>query len=296
MRKLPVELRQLEYFQMAARLRNLTRAAERLHVSQPNVTVAIKKLEHELGIQLFDRSQKQLSLTPEGIVFLNRADIALQTIHDAILELEDYKQLQKGTIRIGIPPMIGAYLFPRIFSNFQQQHPHLSIYLYEEGSMAIREKLEGDDLDFGIVIISDAAPTLQALPMVTCQTVVGVPLNHPLAVKKSLTYADIGATNLIMMKDGSFLRSQLLDAFRLASITPNIVLESNQIETLKALIRNGVGISLFLDFVLENVPGIVALPLDPPLHYELGMAWKKDRYVSKAAQAFIDFCRDSLIH
>ena len=132
--------------------------------------------------------------------------------------------------------------------------------------------------------------------MATCQTVVGVPLNHPLAVKKSLTYADIGASNLIMMKDGSFLRSQLLDAFRLASITPNIVLESNQIETLKALIRNGVGISLFLDFVLENVPGIVALPLDPPLHYELGMAWKKDRYVSKAAQAFIDFCRDSLIH
>mgnify|MGYP000733353849 FL=1 len=163
MRKLPVELRQLEYFQMAARLRNLTRAAERLHVSQPNVTVAIKKLEHELGIQLFDRSQKQLSLTPEGIVFLNRADIALRTIHDAILELEDYKQLQKGTIRIGIPPMIGAYLFPRIFSSFQQQHPHLSIYLYEEGSMAIREKLEGDDLDFGIVIISDAAPTLQVL-------------------------------------------------------------------------------------------------------------------------------------
>ena len=91
-------------------------------------------------------------------------------------------------------------------------------------------------------------------------------------------------------------RSQLLDTFRLANITPNIVLESNQIETLRALIRNGVGISLFLDFVLENVPGIVALPLDPPLYYDLGMAWKKDRYVSKAAQAFIDFCRDSLIH
>ena len=296
MKKLPVELRQLEYFQMAARLRNLTRAAERLHVSQPNVTVAIKKLEHELGIQLFDRSQKQLSLTPEGIVFLNRADIALRTIHDAILDLEDYKQLQKGTIRIGIPPMIGAYLFPRIFSSFQQQHPHLSIYLYEEGSMAIREKLEGDDLDFGIVIISDAAPTLQVLPMATCQTVVGVPPEHPLAEKKALTYADIGASNLIMMKDGSFLRSQLLNTFRMTNITPNIVLESNQIETLKGLIRNGVGISLFLDFVLENVSGIVALPLDPPLHYDLGMAWKKDRYVSKAAQAFIDFCRDSLIH
>ena len=71
-----MELRQLEYFQMASRLKNITRAAERLNVSQPNITVAIKKLESELGIKLFDRSQKQLSLTPEGHIFLNRIELA----------------------------------------------------------------------------------------------------------------------------------------------------------------------------------------------------------------------------
>ena len=101
-----MELRQLEYFQMASRLKNITRAAERLRVSQPNITVAIKKLEGELGIQLFDRSQKQLSLTPEGAVFLGRVEVALRNIQDAVLEVNDYKQLQKGTIKIGIPPMI----------------------------------------------------------------------------------------------------------------------------------------------------------------------------------------------
>ena len=85
-----MELRQLEYFQMASRLKNITRAAERLKVSQPNITVAIKKLEAELGVQLFDRSQKQLTLTPEGTVFLNRIDIALRIIQDALLELNDY--------------------------------------------------------------------------------------------------------------------------------------------------------------------------------------------------------------
>lgn len=111
-----------------------------------------------MGIQLFDRSQKQLSLTPEGAVFLNRIELALRNIQDAVLEVNDYKQLQKGTIKIGIPSMIGAYLFPKIFSNFQRLYPHLDIYLYEEGSMAIREQLERDELDFGIVIISDASP------------------------------------------------------------------------------------------------------------------------------------------
>ena len=91
-----MELRQLEYFQMASRLKNITRAAERLNVSQPNITVAIKKLETELGIKLFDRSQKQLSLTPEGNIFLNRIELALRSIQDAVLEVNDYKQLQKG--------------------------------------------------------------------------------------------------------------------------------------------------------------------------------------------------------
>ena len=125
-----MELRQLEYFQMASRLKNITRAAERLRVSQPNITVAIKKLEAELGIQLFDRSQKQLSLTTEGAVFLNRIELALRNIQDAVLEVNDYKQLQKGTIKIGIPSMIGAYLFPKIFSSFQRKYSHLDVYLY----------------------------------------------------------------------------------------------------------------------------------------------------------------------
>ncbi|WP_288312828.1 LysR family transcriptional regulator, partial [uncultured Selenomonas sp.] len=170
-----MELRQLEYFQMASRLRNITRAAERLRVSQPNITVAIKKLEAELGIQLFDRSQKQLALTPEGAVFLNRIELALRNIQDAVLEVNDYKQLQKGTIKIGIPPMMGAYLFPKIFSSFQKKYSHLDIYLHEEGSMSIREQLERDELDFGIIIISGASHNLQLLPMATSQIVACVP-------------------------------------------------------------------------------------------------------------------------
>ena len=132
-----MELRQLEYFQMVSQLNNITRAAERLHVSQPSITKSIKKLESELGVQLFDRNQKKLVLTAEVSVFLSRIDRALSTIDDAILEINDYKQLQKGAIKIGIPPMIGSYLFPKIFSQFQQLYPNLEISILEEGSLAI---------------------------------------------------------------------------------------------------------------------------------------------------------------
>ena len=289
-----MELRQLEYFQMASRLKNITRAAERLRVSQPNITVAIKKLEVELGIQLFDRSQKQLALTPEGKVFLNRIELALRNIQDAVLEVNDYKQLQKGTIKIGIPPMIGAYFFPKIFSGFRRRYSHLDVYLYEEGSMSIREKVERDELDFGIIIISDASPNLELLPMSTSQIVACVPAASHLADCESIELADIASTNIIMLKEGSFLRQLILQNLKAASITPNIVLESNQIVTIKGLVGNGAGISFMLDFVLEATPGIKGVPLSPPLIVDVGLAWKKDRHISKAAQSFIDFCRDTL--
>ena len=251
MKKLPVELRQLEYFQMAARLRNLTKAAERLNVSQPNVTVAIKKLESELGIQLFDRSQKQLSLTPEGNVFLARVDTALRTVQDAIIEINDYKKLQRGAIRIGIPPMIGSNLFPRIFYNFRRRYPHLSIYLHEEGSAAIRERIESDDLDFGIVITTDPSSTLKVAPMSRCQVVAGVPKDHILAAKKSITLQDLASSDLIMMREGSFIRSQIMSRFHQEGLRPNVILESNQTETIKALVGNGVGITVLLDFIFH---------------------------------------------
>lgn len=289
-----MELRQLEYFQMASRLKNITRAAERLRVSQPNITVAVKKLEAELGIQLFDRSQKQLSLTPEGAVFLNRIELALRNIQDAVVEVNDYKQLQKGTIKIGIPSMIGAYLFPKIFSSFQRRYSHLDIYLYEEGSMAIREQLERDELDFGIVIISGASQNLQLLPMSTNQILACVPPQSSLAEKSSLAFSDLENTDLIMLKEGSYLRNLVLQKLKAESMEPNIVLESNQIETIKGLVASDVGAAFLLDVIVHDTPNIKTLPLAEPIFVDIGLAWKKDRYISRAAQSFIDFCKGTL--
>ncbi|MBQ9479392.1 MAG: LysR family transcriptional regulator [Selenomonadaceae bacterium] len=285
-----MELRQLEYFQMASRLKNITRAAQRLRVSQPNITVAIKKLETELGILLFDRSQKQLSLTPEGAVFLSRIDTALRCIEDAVLEVNDYKQLQKGTIKIGIPPMMGAYLVPKILSGFQHLHQGLDVLLFEEGSMSIREKLERDELDFGIVIISNMTPTLNVLPMSRSQLMVCVSSDSPLAKKQSIASKDIARADLIMMKEGSYLREILQERLKQLKITPNVVLESSQIVTIKGLVTHGVGIAFLLDFICDSTEGIASVPLADPIYVDIGLAWKRDRYVSKAAQAFIDFC------
>ncbi|MBD3878938.1 MAG: LysR family transcriptional regulator [Quinella sp. 1Q5] len=289
-----MELRQLKYFQMASRLKNITRAAQRLKVSQPNITVAIRKLETELGVQLFDRSQKQLTLTPEGTVFLKRIELALRNIDEAVLEVNDYKQLQKGTIKIGIPPMMGAYLFPKVFSVFRHLHPNLDVLLFEEGSLSIREKLESDELDFGIIIVPDSTPNLNVLKMSRNQLMVCVSQRSSLARKDWITPKDIAASDLIMMKEGSYLRQVVQSKLSAFKITPRTVLESGQIVTIKGLVSHQVGIAFLLDFICEDSHGIKAIPFYDPIFVDIGLAWKREKYVSKAAQAFIDFCKEPL--
>ena len=289
-----MELRQLEYFQMASRLKNITRAAQRLKVSQPNITVAIKKLEAELGVQLFDRSQKQLTLTPEGSVFLKRIELALRNIDEAILEVNDYKQLQKGTIKIGIPPMMGAYLFPKVFSVFRHLHPNLDVLLFEEGSLSIREKLESDELDFGIIIIPESTPNLNVLKMSRNQLMVCVSQKSSLARKNCITPKDIAASDLIMMKEGAYLREVVQNKLSAFKISPRTVLESSQIVTIKGLVAHQVGIAFLLDFICQDSHDVKAIPFYEPIFVDIGLAWKKEKYVSKAAQAFIDFCKEPL--
>ena len=160
--------------------------------------------------------------------------------------------------------------------------------------MSIREQLERDELDFGIIIISGASNHLQLLPMSKNQVVCWVPEDSPLAKKKTLSLQDVADANVVMMKEGSFLRQTILTKMSAENITPNIVLESNQVITLKGLVASGVGVAFLLDMVVEDTPGVKAIPLSDPIYVDVGLAWKKDRYISKAAQSFIDFCKDLL--
>ncbi len=284
-----MELRQLEYFQMSSRLNNMTRAAERLHVSQPNITVAIQKLETELGVQLYDRNQKQLTLTPEGRMFLHRVEGALRQLQDAVIEIDDYKQLQKGAISLGIPPMIGSWLFPQIFNGFQRIYPKLDLSIVEEGSLAIRNKLENNELDLGIVIVTDAPSSLNILPISHSQILVCLPQNHPLAVGSAIEIQSLRDQPLIMMKEDSYHRRIIIEQCEKQYFSPKIILSSNQLETIKHLVISGVGISFLLETVIEKEPAIIGRPLAEPLYVDIGLAWKKEKYLSRASRAFIDF-------
>ena len=285
-----MELRQIEYFCMVAKLSSFTKAAEELHIAQPSITQAIRKLEEELGIQLFDRCKKRILLTDEGSAFYARMEILLRDLDQAVQEIHDFNELRKGTLKVGVPPMIEAYLFPDIFSCFKRQYPGLNLIAFEESSsLDAAGKLEKNELDLAIIILPEHSDTLKILCMIQEQLLLCMHTKHPLANHQTVSFDQLKNEQFILLKEGSYQHHVTVSRCRRKNFLPNTIFSSNQITTIKGLVANGVGISLLMEMVVRNDPEIAVASLAEPICFDIGLAWKKEKTLSVAAQTFVKF-------
>ncbi|HWR39133.1 MAG TPA: LysR family transcriptional regulator [Patescibacteria group bacterium] len=291
-----MDLKQLMYFQRVAQLTSVTRAAEQFHVAQPAITIAIQKLEEELEISLFDRRQKRFALTAEGEYFLRRVDSILVLVEDTLKEMKDYRKSRNTSIKIGIPPMVGTFLFPHVFDSFQRACPHLDLIATEEGSLAIAEQLERGDLDVGIITLSQAADNLATTLIATAEIAVCLPPNHPLRNAKYVSLSDLRNESFILLKEDTLVRQLVLRECERHRITPRIVFTSGQITTILGLVERGMGISFLLDAIVQSHPTICHRPLTDHIIIQIGVAWNRSRYLSKASQEFIGFMKNFPVH
>jgi DNA-binding transcriptional LysR family regulator len=290
-----VELRQLEYFQSIGRLGSVTKAANQLNVAQPSVSAGIKKLEAELGVNLLDRSHKKSALTPEGRIFLQRVNYILGCLQDSVVEMKDYRIPQKGFIKIGITPIMGALFFPRALADFQKQNPEVQITVVEEGSLSIRNQLEQGGLDIGIMITSNLLAPLETFPITTGQIHVCLSRDNPLGEYASIPFHKLRDYSFILFKEDTYIRQLILEECAKLQFSPRIAFSSSQIGTILGLVERGVGISFFLEEIVREHSEIVSRPLCDPLFLEVGLAWNKKRYLSKTAKIFIESFRETLL-
>lgn len=284
-----MEIRQLEYFQMTCRLNSISKAAEQLHVAQPSVSIAIQKLEEELGVQLFQRTQRQIALTSEGHIFLQRVNTILTQIDDSINEMKDLQLHPKASIKIGIPPMIGVFLFPEIFAQFRKQCPHIELSAVEGGSLSIQNLVEQNRIDIGIITQSKSSPLLKTLPITTGQIHVCLPPHHPLSSLPSISFDQLHDQPFILLKEDTYNRKVVIEECKKHHFTPNIVFSSSQIETIISLVELDIGISFLFDTIAKKYPTIHSCPLSEPLDFQIVLAWNPNKYLTNAAKAFIDF-------
>lgn len=288
-----MELRHLKYFQVVCRLNNITKAAAELHISQPSLTVAIQTLEENLGITLFERQHRHISLTPAGQVFLRHVNDILLRLDNSVSEMQNYAAKQAGFIKIGIPPMSGVFLFPHIFGNFSRLYPDFELRIVELGTVSILRLLEQGKLDIGFIVLGDKVAGIETMPVVNCEIKVCLAPGHPLGALPRVPMDALRSQKFILLKEDTYNRKIVLEECRKYGYDPDIVFSTRQIQTIINLVEQGVGISFLLDVVASKQNNIICRPLASSLIIQTGLAWREERYLSKALRAFIQFIHEA---
>jgi len=283
---------QMIYFREVCRCNNISKASKALFVSQPAISSSIKALEEEFGVQLFHRNNNKLLLTPEGEYFYQE----VQTILDSTEKLE-FKMMDLGKthnrIKIGVPPMIGIFLFPKIFNEFKAKYPKTNIEIRESGSLEIRQYVIDDVVDIAIGIIDDEMkPQFTVIKLYETELVFAVNRNHPLAKLKKVTFEMLKDENLILMKADSFQNPIIKGRFAELGIIPNILLYSSQLYTIKKFISYGnCGAFVFRE-IAEMDDEMVPIEIEDPIKISIGLLWKPHGLMYSETEHFIDYVKN----
>lgn len=284
-----MDIRQLRVFTEVARLESFTRAAESLHIAQPAVSISIRKLEDELELTLLNRQERRVTLTAEGENLLTHANRILENCSAAEAEMAELRGLRCGEVRIGITPMMSAYYFPRIIAKFRERYPNLRLAVNGEGAASIQRMISKGEIDMGVIDGHNVAEGLDCQHFLREEIVACVPLDHPLARQATVTLAEFLQEPLIVFKQGYYMRELLDELIGEAALHPQIVFETNLFSLVRSLIKERLGVSTLLRMVVSEDTELAAVSFDPPLYLDLVIAWKANRYLSRANRAFIDF-------
>lgn len=287
-------LLQLKYFVEVCNNGSFSSAARVLYVTQPALSSAIHHLEKEFSIKLFERKRYNLVLTKTGEFFYDRAKIVLEGVHIFESELRDISKKQV-TIRIGVPPMIGSFLFPKIYNRYLLDHVGAKFEIWEEGSLSIRNKILNKTLDLGFSILNDSENEQYNREIILdTELVYCVSKSNKLADKKSLRIEDIRNEPIVLMREGSFQTRLIKNMFNTIDTEPNIVLVSSQISVLRNFVKMDLGGAFLIKELLDpNDETIVGIPFEEELSLKIGLLWQKNVELSNAAQEFIKHIKNT---
>ncbi|NML55497.1 LysR family transcriptional regulator [Streptomyces sp. R302] len=272
-----MDLRQLEYFVAVAEERNFTRAAERVHISQSGVSAQIRRLEHELGAELFDRSARAVALTAAGEAALAHARAALASAEAVGRAVDEVTGLVRGRLTVGM--VVGCTLTPLFdaLAAFHAAHPGVEVLLQEDNSDRLAEGVRSGAVDLALIGAAAATPDgLDALTIIDERIVAAVPHDHPLAGLPHLALRELTAHPLVCMPPGTGLRAVLDRACAEQDLRPSIALEAGAADAIADLAARGLGVAvLSASMASVYADRLTALPLaDVDIPALLALVWK----------------------
>lgn len=284
-----MKLHQLQYFCAACRYGNITKAADELHVSQPSISMAIRDLEREFGLSLIQRTNRGFSVTKEGAYFYEKAEILLEQAEDLGQIMRDMGNCRKR-ISLGIPPMIGTFLFPKMYKEFHRLFPDIVLNSREGGSRDLMDMLDENALDFAILPTNQIArDQYNILPLTETETVFCICKAHPLAERQRVSIEDIKDEPLIMFNDGFYQNVVIKERFEREGYRPNILHYSSQFYTIREFISDGIAAGFMFRSIAETVPEIRGISLEDRIHIRIGLVWRKNQHMFHDALRFLSF-------
>lgn len=242
-------LSELRYIVAVAREKHFGRAAKSCFVSQPTLSVAVKKLEYELGTILFERGSREISITPLGKQIVAQAQQVLESAERIKTLATTSDNHLAEPIRIGVIYTIGPYLLPHLIPNLKEQAPDMAIIVEEGFTSELRVKLKQGSLDMIVVSNPFDEPGVKTRLLYKEPFVIVLPVSHPLAQKEELSTKNIKSETVLLLGHGNCFRDQVLEAcpgFLQGSGQDDLqrILESSSIETIRHMVASGVGITI----------------------------------------------------
>lgn len=291
-----MDLRQIRYFLAVAEEGNITRASEKLLISQPPLSRALMDLEEELGCTLLIRGKRNVTLTQEGIALRRRGRQLLALTDIASSEVKGIKQGVSGTLYIGHVDAGGPTLVARWIESFKKEYPGVTYNLWCGTVDDLTDRLKAGLIDFAVTMSPTNNDLLDSVKVFSEHWVALIPAVHPLAAngKETVTVGELADDDLIISSRKS-REEEIRDWFETTGKEPRFVVKTAHSSNASRLVERGIGVALFPASVADSIPAgtnVVIKSLSPEVKLSYRLSWDKEKPLSALAGKFVDHVRE----
>ena len=293
-----MDIREMKYIDMIAQTRSMTKAAQKLHISQPALHKSLRKVEEEFNTTFFYRKGHESLPTDTGLIVLEYARRTLHSLNEMQEKILEVQNLKSGSVTIGFPAVVGTLYLPQALINFQKTYPNISLRTLEAGANELSTLVENGTLDMAILVRPVTHQSLSEIPLFQDQIVAGVTRNHPWFDRSHVTIEDFEAVSFNTFRPDFSVHTQLIDLFKEKNITPHIGFSGSSCGFLCQISMLSNGILVLPRPIIESIckEQMALIPFNPAFLWELSLAFRKNSYLSTSAKALIQHLQEHFFH
>ncbi len=279
---------QMQYFVAVCEYGTISKSAEMLHISQPSISLAIKDLEEQFGVTLFDRENKRFQLSQEGRYMYETAKSILNQINALEVQMRDLGKHQ-NQLCISVPILTGMFMLNLFMNDFRKTHPDIPFIIRQYNSPKAFKSLDDGSCDVAIIVDGEKLPgNLVKKPIFQSEFVFCVNQNHPLASEDSLHLVDIKNDPIVLSQENSYMAKILKAEFYKANSVPNILMYGVQLSLIRDLVCSGQAGTFLIKELADTWPEVSVIPLKEKIPITFSLVWRKDRFLNKKTNILIE--------